>query len=80
MIPFFFLLMILAGCSMGKGYIFEPVTAKKCVSASVENGQMSVSVPGLVEIKINGNGTYRSSLAECGQAPDVQPIGTVTSN
>lgn len=39
------LAMLLAGCSIGKGYIFEPTGMTKCVVASAESGEITVETP-----------------------------------
>lgn len=59
------LLALSSACSIGKGYVAEPVTANKCVAVTVTDGQMNISVPGVTEITINGSGTYESTLTEC---------------
>lgn len=37
--------LVLFGCSIGKGWVFEPTGMTKCVVASAEEGKVTVETP-----------------------------------
>lgn len=39
------LILALTGCSIGKGYLFEPTGMTKCIVASAEEGRVEVNTP-----------------------------------
>lgn len=56
---------VLGGCSVGKGYILEPGLSK-CVSTSVESGNIEVSTLMGPSITVTGSGLQWHSVGkEC---------------
>ncbi len=56
--------LMLGGCSVGKGWLLEPTGIQKCVNVEVEAGNMTIDTLSGPTIEVTGQGIKWSSESD----------------